>query len=240
MTGMNESRNQDSMRGVFIGERVSRPRATFKDRQEAGRHLAAMLEVEQAGAEAIVLGLPRGGIVVGKGVAERLGVPLKPCFVRKLPIPWSPEMGFGAIGLDGTVVLNERLVSSLGLSKDDMKSIIDEVSVENRRRAARYGEQAAVQDVENKQVYIVDDGLATGYTAMAAVQMMRRHEPKCIIVCVPVAPWTSLSLLKQLTDAIYCLIQQDQGGFAVASYYQDFHELTDKEVFDVLNCQMRQ
>jgi putative phosphoribosyl transferase len=218
---------------VRVGRRVSWPTVAFGDRHEAGIALVQFVEPEVQ-RDSLVLALPRGGIPVGQPLAEALRAPLEPALVRKLPIPSSPEMGFGAVTIDGSLVLNESVVAAFGIRGSQIQSIADKVRREVRRRAARYVGNELALDVRGKRVYMVDDGLATGYSMMAAAKMVRGGEPSLITLCVPVSPADSLSAVQSFFDEIYCLILQDRPPFAVASFYRDFHDLSDQEVVDIL------
>lgn len=219
---------------VRIQERVSAPSIVFRDRREAGERLAQFMKVEPSG-QSIVLGLPRGGIPVGEPIAEALGCPLVPVIARKLPVPTSPEMGFGAVAIDGTLVLNERLVEELRLSQSEIDSIAGEVRREIERRAREYTGDDAVPEVRGRGAYLVDDGLATGYSMIAAARMVRGLGPESLILSVPVSPADSIRAVERHFDAVHCLVVQEFPPFAVASYYRDFHDMSDNEVREVLS-----
>lgn len=218
---------------IHICKRVARPFPAFRERTDAGRNL---VEFMKRGPQefSIVMALPRGGVPVGEPLAEALGAPLSLVLVRKLPIPISPEMGFGAVTIDGTSILNERVVSEYGLSKREIEAISQRVKEEVIRRAKEYLGNDWKPEVRGMDVYMVDDGLATGYSVIAAASMIRKLEPRTIVLCVPVSPVTSIDAVRPYFDEIYCLIAQERGPFAVASFYEDFHEMTDDEVREVL------
>lgn len=217
---------------VHIGERVVRERVAFADRADAGRALASVVAtVPDPGA--LVLALPRGGVPVAAAVSEALGCDLLPAFVRKLPIPASPEMGFGAVTLDGTVTLNQDVVRLFGLTPADVASVTEDVRREVERRARSFGE-TGLPEVEGRRVLLVDDGLATGYTAIAAADMVRARGAGHLTVAVPVAPASAVVAVARHCDELFCLIAQESASFAVASYYRRFPDLTDAEVRDLL------
>jgi putative phosphoribosyl transferase len=153
---------------------------------------------------------------------------------RKLPIPSDPEAGFGAIAPDGTVVLNEDMVRYLGLSKKEIDQISISVLSEVRRRVREYRGDRPLPDLKNKTVIAVDDGLASGYTMIAAVRAIKKSSTKKIIVAVPCSPASSAERLRQEADEVICLFEQQSGPFAVASYYENFPDLTDDEVKSLL------
>ena len=218
---------------IHILQHVARPFPAFRERSDAGRNLVEFIK-RGPQESSVVLALPRGGVPVGEPVAEALGAPLSLVLVRKLPIPISPEMGFGAVTIDGTSILNERVVSEYGLSKREIEAITQRVKEEVIRRAKEYLGNDWKPEVRGMDVYMVDDGLATGYSVIAAASMIRKLEPRMIVLCVPVSPVTSIDAVRPYFDEIYCLIAQERGPFAVASFYEDFHEMTDDEVREVL------
>jgi putative phosphoribosyl transferase len=218
---------------IVTGETVKRPRAAFADRLEAGARLAEFMGAEPD-PKAIVFALPRGGVPVGNALAEALGAPLEPILVRKLPIPFSPEAGFGAVAIDGSVVLNEGLVADLGISGETIDAVVEEVLREVRRRAGEYGAAKELPEARDRNVYIVDDGLASGYTMIAAAQAVRRKGPRSMTAAVPVSPRDSLTAVAPYFDRVYCMIEQERPPFAVASFYEDFHDLSDEEVKEIL------
>lgn len=214
---------------LHIGRRVFRSMPVFADRGEAGRVLAEFLGSDVP-AEPVILALPRGGVAVGAPLADALGAELVPLVVRKLPIPVSPEMGFGAVAIDGTRVLNDPVVRSFGIDPRQIEKITEGVMREVRRRAKEYGETDELPDFRGRNVFIVDDGLATGFTAIVGARMARTQGPASLALAVPVSPADSIATASEHFDEIYCLYVQESYGFAVASYYRDFHEMDDDEV----------
>lgn len=204
----------------------------FKDRHDAGRQLAEKLLTFRRGA--IVLAIPRGGVPVGYEIAKRLDVPLDLIIPRKLPIPSDPEAGFGAVAPDGTIVLNEEMVAYLGLAADEIGKIAATVLKEVRRRMREYRSGRPLPDIKGKTAILVDDGLATGYTMIAAARALRRERPGKVIVAVPCSPETSVRRLEKEADEVICLAVQEHGPFAVASYYERFPDLSDEEVKKLL------
>lgn len=204
----------------------------FADRRDAGRRLAGRLTGYDGAA--IVLAIPRGGVPVGYEISHRLGVPMDLIIPRKLPIPSDPEAGFGAVAPDGTVVLNEDMVQYLGLSKEEIDEIARSVLKEVRRRVREYRGERPLPDLKNKTVIVVDDGLATGYTMIAAVRAIKKQSPRRVIVAVPCSPASSVERLKREGVEVVCLFIQPYGPFAVASYYERFPDLSDEEVKGLL------
>ncbi len=202
--------------------------ALFADRRDAGKKLAERLLLYRH--NAIVLAIPRGGVPVGYEVSRRLGVPLDLIVPRKLPIPSDPEAGFGAVAPDGTVVLNETLRGYLGLSTEEIERAIGEVLTEVRRRIKEYRGDRPFPRLSGMNVIIVDDGLASGYTMIAAARAIKKERPRRVIVAVPCSPRTSVERLEKEADEVVCLAIQPSGPFAVASYYGSFPDLADEEV----------
>lgn len=220
------------MAELQVQRRVRHPFVAFTDRADAGKQLAAFVGVD-SGAKAVVQGLPRGGIPVAAPLAEAIKAPLQPVFARKLPIPSSPEAGFGAVALNGSVSLNQALLGELRLSRGEIECIVREVEDEVQNRARKFG-AGDTPRVEGRTVYMVDDGLATGYSMIAAAEMIRRLRPQRMHLCVPVASSSSISAVEPYFDEIACLLVQESLPFAVASFYADFHDLSDEEVQDIL------
>ncbi len=205
----------------------------FRDRADAGKRLAERLG-QYRGSEVIVVAIPRGGVPVAIEVADKLGVPLDIVVPRKISIPYNPEAGYGAITEDGTIVLNESLVHRLGLTEQQIQHQAEAVRAEIVRRSAVYRGKLPVSEVEGKTVIAVDDGLASGYTMVAAVKSVQRRKAAKIVVAVPVASGTAYDLVKPLAGELVCLVVARTYGFAVASFYYHWHDLTDEEVIKYL------
>jgi putative phosphoribosyl transferase len=204
----------------------------FRDRREAGEKLAERLKAFRD-QDPLVLAIPRGGVPVGCEISRALHAPFDLIIPRKLPIPYNPEAGFGAVTPDGTVVLNERLVKQLGLPIWEIDSIVMAVLDEVQRRVKAYRPGPPL-DPKGKTVIITDDGLASGYTMIAAVRAVKKKSPKKVIVAVPCSPRSSIELLEKEADEVISLTVQEYGSFAVASYYESFPDLSDGEVLAML------
>lgn len=219
---------------AHLREVVDRPYAAFHDRDEAGRTLAQYLLDEGATVD-LVSAVPSGGVAVARPLAERLGVPLDMLLVRKLPLPMAPEAGFGAVTLGGQVVLNDALVHAWHLTEEDIRHVVDSVLAELRQREREFLADRPSRDTTGRHVLLVDDGLASGFTMRVAVQEMRRGRPRSVSVAVPDAPISTIEALDPLVDDLYCLVGQNGGSFAVASFYRHWHDLTDREVLELLD-----
>ena len=167
-------------------------------------------------------------------MAECLGARLEVVLARKLAVPASPETGFGAVALDGSVVLNHALISYYGITTHEIDRIVAETRRELLRRSWRYSESAGRLDLSGRAVFVVDDGLATGYTVMSAARMVRSQLPRSVVLAVPVATAQTLKLVESEFDQVHCFICQDSSPFAVASHYGHFPDLADEEVQTIL------
>lgn len=216
-----------------VRETVRRPYAAFADREEAGESLAGYLQAEGASVGAVIA-VPSGGVPVGRAVAERFAVPLGVVLVRKLAIPSAPEMGFGAVTLDGDVVLNDQVVDTFGISKEQIDQVVEDTLRGLHERAEALLPVRAGVEVKRLDALLVDDGLATGVTMQAALKEMRRRGARTASVAVPVAPKGTLERIEPVADELYCLIAQRPGRFAVASFYAHWYDMTDREVADIL------
>jgi putative phosphoribosyl transferase len=205
----------------------------FKDRIQAGHALADLL-TRYEGQSTTVLAIPRGGVEVGFPIAVRLRAPLDLVIPRKLPIPSNTEAGFGAITADGSKVLNDDLISYVGLTDSEIDSIAAHVLEEVKRREKRYRDDRNFPDLIDRIAIVVDDGLATGYTALAAILYVKKRTPKRVILAVPVASKGAEMLVKSQVDEYVCPLTSNRPWFAVASFYERFSDLTDEEVLTCL------
>jgi predicted phosphoribosyltransferase len=186
------------------------------------------------GGDVVVLAIPRGGVPVAVRVADRLGAPLDVVVPRKIQIPYNPEAGYGAVTEDGTIILNEPLVARLGLTEEQIQRQAEEVRHEVARRSAIYRSKFAVPSIERKTAIIIDDGLASGFTMAAAIKSTRQRGAARIVVAVPVASAAAYELVEALADEVLSLVIAHTYGFAVASYYYRWYDLTDQEVIQYL------
>lgn len=205
--------------------------ATFRDRRHAGEVLAGRLADYRDRADVIVLGLVRGGVPVAAEVARGLGVPLDVLVVRKLGVPWAPEVAFGALGPGGVRVLNPGIVDRL--DKRDIDSVVGRESSEVVRRERVYRPDRPPLDLTGKTAVVVDDGLATGATARAAVEVARTMGAAEVILAAPVGSPEALELVRESADRVVCPRAPHDFG-AVSRFYDDFHQVTDREVSALL------
>ena len=207
-------------------------RRTFRDRREAGRVLAARLADYRDRDDVVVLGLARGGLPVAFEVASALRAPLDVFVVRKLGVPQWPELAMGALA-GGQVVLNDDVVARIGVDDDQLQAVIDRETAELQRRERAYRGDRPPVDLHGKTVLVVDDGIATGASMRAAVQAVRRSDPATIVVAVPVGPATACRRLTGDADAVVCA-STPPAFDAVGQVFDDFHQVSDAEVRELL------
>lgn len=205
----------------------------FADREEAGRLLADLVASEVEGEDVIVLALPRGGVPVGYEVATKIGAPLDVLLVRKLGVPWQPELGFGAIATGDVVVLNQDHVQALGLGDEIVRDTIERERIELERRERLYRDDQPPLDLEGKTVVVVDDGIATGSTVRAALGTLAHRGAARRIVACPVAAAETIHGLQDEADAVLCL-RTPVSFSAVGAWYEDFQPVSDNEVRSLL------
>jgi predicted phosphoribosyltransferase len=205
--------------------------ATYRDRTAAGAVLADRLESVAGQPDAIVLGLVRGGVPVAAAVAERLRVPLDVLVVRKLGLPEAPEVAFGAVGPGGLRVLNEEIADRLDPAEVD--AVVRAETAELERRELRYRTGRPPLRLDDRIAVIVDDGLATGATARAAVGVARQLGARRVVLAVPVGAPEAYAVLARTADEVVCPVRPAAFG-AVSRYYSDFHEVSDEEVVALL------
>ncbi len=205
----------------------------FLDRADAGRRLAERLHSYFGKQDAYVLGLPRGGVPVAYEVASRLGLPLDVFVVRKLGAPGQKELAMGAVASGGVVVENQEVVRALAIPRQAIEEAAARELREIERLEARYRRQHPALDVRGKTGILVDDGLATGSTMLAAVEALRWRDAAHIVVGVPVGARRTCRRLAQLVDEVVCLAMPDDFR-AVGEWYLDFGQTSDTEVAELL------
>jgi putative phosphoribosyl transferase len=203
----------------------------FTDRVEAGRLLAKELSLHNI-QDGIVPGLARGGVPVAFAVADRLHLPLDVIVARKLGVPWQPELAMGAIA--GTArILDGRMIRELGISDEDVEEIVAREQAEMRRREELYRESEPALDLHGKSAILVDDGLATGSTMMAAVRHARSLHAASVVIAIPVGSRQACDRLRREADDLICL-SIPEAFFAVGEWYRDFAQVSDSEVQNLL------
>ena len=205
----------------------------FSDRHDAGRQLAAQLTGFR-GSNIVVLGLPRGGVPVAFEVARSLDAPLDVIVVRKLGVPFQPELAMGAVGEDGARVLNEDVISSAGISAKELAKVEDAERAEVHRRARRFRGERPRQPLDGRTALIIDDGIATGATARAACAVARAHGAARVVLAVPVAPPSVIRELRRAGQDVVC-VESPELLRAIGQWYGDFTQTTDEEVVALLD-----
>ncbi|GAB2999197.1 phosphoribosyltransferase family protein [Streptomyces pseudoechinosporeus] len=209
----------------------------FRDRRQAGAALAERLLVrreEGALPDPVVLALPRGGVVVAAEVARVLDAPLDVLVARKIGAPFQPELGVGAIAGEDEPFFDERALDRLGLSKTALEPIVEQERDELHRREQLYRKGRAIPELTGHTAVVVDDGVATGVTALAALRSVRRYDPGRVTLAVPVCSPEAALLVREEADELVCL-HEPVAFMAVGLWYEEFDQVTDDEVLDVLH-----
>ena len=206
----------------------------FIDRKDAGRQLAKAL-ARYKSQRPVVLALPRGGVPVAAEVANVLDAPLDLILVRKIGVPFQPELAMGAVvdGAEPVIVRNEEVIRLSGVSETDFNAIRDEQLAEIERRRKLYLGDRPHPEISGRTVIVVDDGIATGATTRAALHAMRMRKPSKLVLAVPVAPTDTLKRLRGEADDIVCLEDYEEFG-AIGLFYSDFSQTSDSEVIEIL------
>jgi predicted phosphoribosyltransferase len=205
----------------------------FENRYDAGRQLAEKL-LEYASQSVIVLGIPNGGVAVALSVALSLGADLDLVISRKIPLPLSPEGGFGSVTDDGTTMLNDEAVKKAGLSQQQINYQVGQVRKDIRDRSLLYHRDRPPLTISGRTVIIVDDGLASGYTMRAAIESVRHRRPEKVIAAVPVGPEYVVKELEEIADKLVTCAVGSELRFYVSDYYRAWHDITDAEVLHCL------
>lgn len=204
----------------------------FRDRVDAGHQLAAMLQTYAPEAP-IVLALPRGGVPVGYEVARALAAPLDVWVVRKVGVPWYPELGVGAVAEGGYIHLSPEIVAEAGLTKAELDAVVQEKRAEVEARVRRFRGERPVPVLRDRTVILVDDGIATGGTVRAALRAIKAAKPKKLVLAVPVASPDIIESLALEVDHVVCLLAPEN-LYAIGFWYEDFRQVSDDEVAELL------
>jgi len=209
----------------------------FQNRIDAGQKLAKALKEKLPESDlkkAIVLALPRGGVVVGGQLAQILKIPLDVIITRKIGAPGNPEFAIGAVGLKSNSIFNQEVIASYGISRDYLEKEIKKEKLEIMRRYDLYRRGKPPLNLRNKVAIVTDDGIATGATMQAAILEIKLQKPAKIILAVPVAPPESIDTLKAAVDEVVCF-ETSEPFFAIGNFYQNFQQTEDKEVIEILS-----
>jgi len=212
--------------------------ALFRDREDAGRRLAERL-AKYRDEDPVVLALPRGGVPVGYEVARALKAPLDVFIARKLGAPNQPELGIGAVAQDGTLVLNERIVEEIGVSKEYVQRIAAEEMEEARWRIKLFRGERPEPEIRVRTAILVDDGIATGVTTRAAMKALRRRDPRRLVLAVPVCAARTAEALRKEVDELICL-EARSDLMSIGLWYRNFEQISDEEVIELLERARRE
>lgn len=206
----------------------------FKDRLHAGELLADKLRRHVADGDVQLLAVPAGGVPVGYVIAETLNIPLDVVIVRKIQIPWNTEAGFGAVSWDGRVLLNELLVKQLRLSREVVDQCISRTREMVYERVRKFRGGRPFPDLSGKTAILVDDGLASGFTMLAATECVKTQHPRKVVIAVPTASASAVEVLAANVDELVCPNVRSGPVFAVADAYEKWYDLSDDEVLEFL------
>ena len=204
----------------------------FRDRASAGKLLANMLKDYQ-NSDAIVMGIPAGGIAVAAEIAKKLHLPLDVAVVSKITLPWNPEAGYGAVAFDGTILLNKELLLHLNLSKQEVQTGIKKTEQKVAGRVTMFRGYRPLPDLK-RPIILADDGLASGFTLRVAVKALRNAGATNIVVAVPTCHLESAQRILEEVEAIYCPNVRSSFSFAVADAYEQWSDLTEQDVIKIL------
>lgn len=205
----------------------------FRDRADAGRQLAQALADLRGRTDLLVLGIPRGGVLVACEVARALNAELDICLTHKLGAPGNPELAIGAIAEDGTIVLDDYVTNCLGVPGKYIQAEVERQRIELARRAKAYRSDKPPAKTEERTVIVIDDGIATGATMVASLQALAVHKPALLIAAIPVAPEDAVERLRAAAGRVECLFTPEL-FWSVGSFYEHFDQVSDEQVIAML------
>lgn len=206
----------------------------FWDRFDAGKQLAQKLQKYSSKKNVLILAIPSGGVPVGYCIAKELSIPMDVFVVRKIQVPWNTEAGFGALTYDGEMILNEPLIRALGLTTETIEESLSKTKKVLSERVRKFRGNRSDLDIAGKEIVLVDDGLASGFTMFAAVKAIIKKSPTSIMIAIPTSSEEALELLKDEVDGIVCLNVRSGPVFAVADAYKNWYDLSDSDVLEIL------
>ncbi|HUH78429.1 MAG TPA: phosphoribosyltransferase family protein [Methanoregula sp.] len=210
--------------------RLRERRFVFSDRHDAGRQLGELIRSLPPLKDPVVLAIPAGGVPIGAEIARAIHAKFGLAIVRKIQIPGNTEAGFGAVTWDGNVLINDILRSALGLTGAQVESAVRATRQNVAERVARFSGGFPLPEIGGRPVFVADDGLASGFTMLAAVASIRKLNPERIIVAVPTASAATVETVARQVDRLVCLNIRSVSRFAVAEAYKRWHDLSDNEV----------
>jgi putative phosphoribosyl transferase len=206
----------------------------FQNREHAGTVLADMM-TQYKDTDSIVFGIPAGGVPVAASVASKLNLNLDVAVVSKITLPWNTEAGYGAVAYDGTVELNTEVLSQIGLTDDQIKTGIEKAKIKVERRFKEFRGVKTFPDIGKYNIILVDDGVASGFTMLVAVEALKKTGASKIIVATPTAHLQSLELIAPEVDKIYSANIRSGWGFAVADAYRNWYDVSEGEVIEIMS-----
>jgi putative phosphoribosyl transferase len=221
-------RYADADHGFDQGGGSNGSKNVFKDRRDAGRPLGRRLSI-YATLRPVVVALPRGGVPVAAEIADCLRAPLDVIVVRKIGLPWQPELAIGAVAEGDVCVLNDASIEEAGVSGEELEEAIARERVELERRVRAYRGERSPLRLDGRVVILVDDGLATGYTACAAIELIRRRGASRVVLAVPVAPEESVATMGRVADE-FVVLHRPPWFLSIGEHYEDFRQTSDDEV----------
>lgn len=205
----------------------------FRDREHAGEILSEMF-MQYKDTNAMVLAIPAGGVPVGAVLAAKLQIPLDVAVVSKITLPWNTEAGYGAVAFDSTVRLNEEMALRLGLNEDTIRDGVEKTRDKVKKRVAEFRKGKPSLQVKGRPVILVDDGIASGFTMLVAVEALRKARADQIIIAVPTAHWEAIENVLPNVEEFYCANLRSGWAYAVADAYQRWTDVSEEEVMEIL------
>jgi putative phosphoribosyl transferase len=206
---------------------------TFKDRADAGKKLALKLKEYKDNPDVIVIGLPRGGVVVAAEVAHMLNAPLEIIVSRKVRAPHNPELAIGAVSETGEVLLNEKIIALYSIAREQVVKAVDDAKEEAQKRVQLYRAGLEERNLKGKTIIIVDDGIATGYTMLLALKTAQAEEASAIIMAAPICTPDWAEKFQEAASSVVCL-DSPENFEAVSTFYKEFEQISDEEVLTLL------
>ena len=207
--------------------------SVFKDREHAGEVLSEIMK-QYKSSDAVVFAIPAGGVPVGATIAENLQIPLDVAVVSKITLPWNTEAGYGAVAFDGTVRINRNIVSRTGLSEGEIENGIEKTLNKVKKRVMMFREGRPPLQVRGRPVILVDDGIASGFTMLVAVEALKKSGADQVIIAVPTGNWQAIENVVPNVEALYCANLRSGWTFAVADAYVNWSDVTEDEVIEIL------
>ena len=205
----------------------------FRDREHAGEVLSEMLK-QYKGSDAVVFAIPAGGVPVGAVLAENLQITLDVAVVSKITLPWNTEAGYGAVAFDGTVRINREIVSRIGLSEGEIENGIEKTLNKVKKRVLKFRKNKPPIQVKNRPIILVDDGIASGFTMLVAVEALKKLGADEVIIAVPTGNWDAIENIISNVEALYCANLRSGWTFAVADAYLNWSDVGEEEVIEIL------